>query len=68
MKKILKKEEYKLTGDLSGLRGAVSGLRGDSTGLTGDATGLTGDIDQALLTQEDRKAGVNISDLIMEPK
>jgi len=39
-----------LTGDVSGLRGYVSGLRGD--------------VDDCQLSDADRKAGVNISDLV----
>jgi aggrecan 1 len=55
-----------LTGDISGLTGYISGLRGDISGLTGDISGLRGDISKCELTDEERKNGVNINDLVGE--
>ena len=48
----------------SGLTGNITGLYGNITGLTGNITGLTGDIDDCEITNEERKAGINIQDLI----
>ncbi len=41
-----------------------TGLTGDVTGLRGDVTGLTGDVDRCELTDAERIAGVNVSDLV----
>lgn len=46
------------------LRGDCSDLWGNCTGLRGDCTGLRGDLDDAELTAEERKKGVNIADLV----
>ena len=54
-----------LTGNVNSLLwGNVSGLTGDVSGLTGDASGLTGNVDEACLTAEERRKGVNIIDII----
>ena len=54
-----------LTGNVSGLKGDVSYyLTGDVSGLTGNVSGLTGNVDDAEISKEDRKKGVDISDLI----
>lgn len=50
MKKMIKKNEHVLTGDVSGLRGNVSGL--------------IGDVDDCEITTKDRAIGVKITDLI----
>ena len=64
MKKCLMKIDNKLTGDTPKLRGDMSQIWGDVSGLTGDASGLTGNVDEACLTAEERKKGVNIIDII----
>ena len=52
-------------GDISGVYGVISGdLYGDITGVYGPATSCIGDIDICELTEEERKNGVNIDDLI----
>ena len=53
-----------LSGDCSGLSGDCTRLYGDCTGLSGDCTGLRGDLDKAGITDEDRKKGVSIKELI----
>lgn len=53
-----------LRGDTSRLYGDVSGLSGDATGVFGTATGYVGDLDDCLITDEERKAGVYIQDLV----
>ena len=63
-----------LRGDVTGLRGNasslwgdVSGLRGNVTGIFGEATGLHGDLwNDCALTDEDRRAGVDIATLVAE--
>ena len=55
-----------LSGDVTNLRGNVTGLRGYVTGLSGYVTGLIGDVDECGLTESDRQAGVEISELIVE--
>ena len=53
-----------LRGDVSGLRGNVSGLSGSATGLSGNATGLSGDLDSCCISDEDRKKGIPLYDLV----
>jgi hypothetical protein len=57
-----------LRGDISDLRGDISGLRGNISGLRGDISGLTGDLDEAEITDEERRAGVDIASLIEDAK
>ena len=61
MKKMLVKKN-----DTSCLQGNVSGLRGDVSGLSGYVTGLWGNVDECELTESDRQAGIEISDLIKQ--
>jgi hypothetical protein len=61
----------RIRGDISGhggrlFYGDVSHLAGDCTGVFGCATGKQGDLSACGLTDEDRAAGVNIEDLVME--
>jgi hypothetical protein len=54
-----------LLGDVSGLYGkATIGLIGEMTGLKGDVTGLRGDVMYCNLTDDERKKGVFITDLV----
>lgn len=53
-----------IRGDVYGIRGDVSGICGDVSGIRGDVSGIRGNIDECGLTEDDRKRGVNISDLI----
>jgi len=55
-----------LHGDCSDLRGDCSGLIGDCSGLIGDCTCLRGNLDDAEITDRERKNCVNIRDLIKE--
>ena len=49
----------------SGLSGDISsGLSGDISGLYGDIGGLYGDIDECDISDEERGAGIDVSDLI----
>jgi hypothetical protein len=57
-----------LRGNCTGLYGNCSGLTGDCSGLTGDCTGLTGNLDDCQITDDERSAGVNITELIGEEK
>lgn len=50
MKKMLKKIEQKLTGDASGLRGDVNGLRGN--------------LDEREISEDERKQGIDIKNLV----
>jgi len=57
--------------DVSNLRGNVSNLTGDVSYLTGDVSYLTGNVsnlrgyvDDAEITEKERKNGINVSDLI----
>ena len=53
-----------MTGDCTYLRGDCTYLSGDCTSLIGDCSGLKGNLDECELTEEDRKNGVNIKNLI----
>jgi len=55
-----------LRGDCSDLYGDCSGLSGDCTGLRGKCTGLLGDFDLCEITDDERKKGVHIYDLIFK--
>ena len=71
-----------LYGDVTGLRGDVTGLygvfgpslrgdvspdlRGDVSGLRGDVSGLRGNIDDCDLSDNDRKAGVDVASLVAQ--
>ena len=57
-----------LYGDCTGLRGDCTYLRGNCTYLRGDCTGLSGDIDACGITDDERKAGVDILVLTIEEK
>ena len=53
-----------IRGNVSGITGNVSDIRGDVSGIRGDVSGIWGNIDRCEISEEDRKKGVNISDLI----
>ena len=53
-----------LYGDCSGLYGDCSGLSGDCSGLRGNCTGLRGDLYECDITDEDRKKGIDIAELV----
>ena len=55
-------------GDLSGVWGDLSGVWGDLTGVSGDLSGVSGNIDDCEITDEDRKKGISIDDLIENNK
>ena len=54
----------RLRGDCSELIGDCSGLRGDCSGLRGDCSELRGDLDECDLTDDDRRRGIIIADLV----
>ena len=55
-----------IRGDCSGLYGDCSGLRGDCSGLRGNCSGLRGNLDECDITDEDRKKGIDIAELVGE--
>lgn len=55
-----------ISGDTSGIRGDISGIRGDVSKIEGNVSGITGNLDDCQITEEDRKRGVNIKELIKE--
>jgi len=46
--------------------GNCDGLGGDCSGIYGDCTGTRGNLDECNISDEERKAGINIKDLVME--
>ena len=55
-----------LSGYCTGLEGDCTGLSGDCTGVNGDCTGLSGDLDLCEITNDERKHGVKVEDLIFK--
>ena len=55
-----------LSGNCSRLYGNCSLLSGDCSRLSGDCSGLSGDLDECDITEEERKKGIKISDLVRE--
>ena len=55
-----------VSGNLSGISGDLTGVRGDLSGISGDLLGVRGDLDECEITQEDRKRGIDVEDLIEE--
>ena len=55
-----------MIGNCTGLYGNCTGLYGNCTGLRGDCTGLRGDLDECDITDEDRKKGIDIAELVGE--
>jgi hypothetical protein len=53
-----------LYGNCCELQGDCTGISGDGTGVYGDCTHLLGSLDACDISAEDRKAGVDIDDLI----
>ena len=51
-------------GDLSRVWGDLTYVGGDLTGVLGELTGVRGYLDDCEITQEDRRAGIHISELI----
>lgn len=55
-----------IRGDVSGISGDVSGILGDVSGIRGNVSGIRGDINSCKITDEERKRGVDITELIGE--
>ena len=55
-----------MIGNCTGLYGNCTSLRGNCTGLYGDCTSLRGDLDECDITDEDRKKGIDIAELVGE--
>jgi len=53
-----------ITGDLTDITGNLTDITGNLTDITGDLTDITGNIDDCEITDEERKKGINITDLI----
>ena len=63
LKKIVKKIWHYKDGKL--MEGAPTNITGDLYGIRGDLTGISGDLDDCEITQEDRKIGIKIEDLVL---
>ena len=55
-----------MIGNCTGLSGNCSGLYGNCTRLNGNCTGLRGDLYECDITDEDRKKGIDIAELVGE--
>ena len=55
----------RIFGDVSGISGDVSRISGNVSGISGDATNVTGNIEDCEITEEERKKGVRLNDLII---
>ena len=63
----------RVSGDLSGVWGNLSRVSGDLSGVSGDLSGVwgnlsrvRGNLDKAELTDDERKAGIRVADLLEE--
>ena len=54
-----------IRGDLTDIRGDLSGIRGDLTDITGNLTGITGNLSDCKITEEERKKGISVDDLVI---
>ena len=55
-----------ITGDVTDITGDMTSIWGNVTGIWGDVTGITGYVDKCDLSDEERKNGINISDLVAD--
>ena len=75
MKKALKRIEYriwhydnkgkKIEGAHSDITGNLSGIRGDLSGIRGDLSDITGNLSDCKITEEERKKGISVDDLVI---
>ena len=64
MKRALKKADIAYWNKGKGVIGYLAYVSGDLTGVNGNLTSVNGNIDDCELTDDDRKNGVDIKDLI----
>jgi hypothetical protein len=60
------KGDIKVDGTNGEMIGDCTGLYGDCTSLSGNCTGLRGDLYECDITDEDRKKGIDIAELVGE--
>ncbi|MBN2591600.1 MAG: hypothetical protein JXA96_17170 [Sedimentisphaerales bacterium] len=48
------------------IKGIHADLGGDMSGIRGDVSGIYGDLDMCKITDEERKAGILIKDLVID--
>ena len=60
------KGDIKVDGTNGEMIGNCTGLSGDCSGLRGDCTRLYGDLYECDITDEDRKKGIDIAELVGE--
>ena len=60
------KGDIKVDGTNSEMIGDCTRLNGNCTGLSGDCSGLSGDLYECDITDEDRKKGIDIAELVGE--
>ena len=53
-----------IRGDVSYITGNVSDIRGNVSDIRGNVSGIRGDVNDCGITEEDRKKGIDISELI----
>ena len=53
-----------VSGDLYDVRGNLTGVWGNLSGVRGNLTGVWGDLDKCEITDEERKEGIDIEDLV----
>jgi len=54
----------RVSGNLSGVSGDLSGVSGNLSGVYGNLSGVSGNLDECYISDDEREAGINISDLI----
>ena len=55
-----------IEGDVSGIEGNVSGIEGDVSGIRGNVSGIEGNVASCEITEEERKRGIDIKELIKD--
>jgi len=53
-----------VSGNLSRVSGDLSGVSGNLSGVYGNLSGVSGNLDECYISDDEREAGINISDLI----
>ena len=53
-----------ISGDPTSISGDLTSISGDLSGISGNLTGISGDLSGCQLTNDERKNGIDISELV----
>ena len=54
-----------ITGDLTDITGNLSDITGNLSGITGNLSDITGNLSDCKITEEERKKGISVDDLVI---